>query len=206
MMTTHRGVVRMVPQQAAHLPIIVCVLFAAGCSTSYRVEGVFTRPTLGSYQRIAVSGLQSEQEQILMSEFARAFRDQQVVFVERARIRELFSEQDLLPDRLDSTMRDRLRKVSSVQGIIFGTYRDSHEKTEKGKPLVVQDFGLRILDVETGEIVGSALVHAESTNGVLLRTLASKAVSAVRSSLRRHQPQEMRIVPPPREAQQVGLP
>jgi len=161
------------------------IAFGAGCSSTNRVEGVFTRPALGTYQRMTVTGLQPGDEQNVMAEFSRIFRDQQVTFVERERVRQLFAEQDLLPDRLDTATRDKLRKVASVQGIIFGMYETRSGDTAKGKR-ITQDLRIRILDVESGEIVGSALVHWESKSGLRVQTLASKAISAIKSSLMSH--------------------
>ena len=185
--------------------LAACMLgvLGAGCSSTNRVEGVFTRPALGTYQRMTVTGLQPGEEQIVMSEFSRVFRDQQVTFVERERVRQLFMEQDLLPDRLDPATRDKLRKVASVQGIVFGTYETRSGDTSKGKR-VLQDLRIRILDVESGEIVGSALVHWESKGGLRVQTLTSKAISAIKSSLMSHMAMRPQPAAPPE--QPLGAP
>ncbi|HUU70261.1 MAG TPA: hypothetical protein VM186_12105 [Planctomycetota bacterium] len=175
-------------KQAAASRMIPCIagcILAAlggGCSSTNRVEGVFTRPALGTYQRMTVTGLQPDEEQIVMAEFSRAFRDQQVTFVERERVQWVFEEQDRLPDRLDPATRDKLRKLASVQGIIFGSYVTRSQSAPKGTR-VVQDLRIRILDVESGEIVGSAVVHWESKKGLRMRSLTDKVVSAIKSSL-----------------------
>ena len=174
----------------------LCGLLAAGCGTSYRVEGVFTRPALGTYQRMAMYGLDGNREPILMADLASAFASQQIIFVERERINEIFSEQDRLPDRLDSATRDSLRKVSSVQCIVFGRYEEGTKETKKAA-LITQSLYVRILDVETGEIVGQAVVHARSKEGALTHDMTKRAVSAIMSSLMAHESMKARTLAPP---------
>jgi len=102
--------------------VFVLTALLAGCATTYKVEGVFTHPSLLTYNRLAMTGLTPEREQLLMSSYIHAFDDSAAVFVERARLQELLQEQDLHPDRLDEETRAQLAKVLGVQGIVFGTY------------------------------------------------------------------------------------
>ena len=175
----------------------LCGVIATGCGASYRVEGVFTRPSLSTYQRMAMYGLEQDIESNLMSDLSRSFASQQLTFVERERVSEIFSEQDRLPERLDAATRDNLRKVASVQGIVFGRYEQGSKANKKGVELVTQTLYVRILDVESGEIVGQAVVHSKNKEDVPSHNLTKRAVSAIRSSLMRHESVKARSMAAP---------
>jgi len=157
-----------------------CAVAASGClgQPSYRVEPVYTRPELKSCQRMAVTGLSGEMEQILMGTYARTFRDQAIVFVERERVKDLFAEKDLLTGDIDSDTREQIKKLGAVQGIIFGYYKETRQDDQK-----VETLRLRILDVESGDIVGSAIVHAKSKEGANAAGMTQRAAEALRNHL-----------------------
>ena len=82
--------------------VVLVLIFLSGCGRSgYKIYGVFTKPPLLSYNRFAVLGLLSHQEQAFMASYVRAFRNQPITFVERSQLRKVLTEQDLLPGRLD---------------------------------------------------------------------------------------------------------
>ena len=64
-----------------------------GCTPRrYGTQGLFTRPELISRGRLAVFGLEPEQEQILMARYTKTFTGQVITFVERSRLADIPSE------------------------------------------------------------------------------------------------------------------
>ena len=139
---------------AALLGVMGAVLLAAGCAE--RTKGLFTLPKLQTYQRLAVLGLTPEQEQLFMACYIRRFSEQPTTFVERARLQDILGEQDLLrvpQDRLDKT-RAKMRQILGVEALIMCTYEDSPQGPGMKK------LRVRIVDSETGAIVGSVITEA----------------------------------------------
>ena len=134
------------------LPWVVCLL-VDGCGSSPDAQALFTKPELYTYERHAVLGLDPEQEQIFMAAYLRAFSGRLITFVERSRLREIISEQDLLKGRLDERTRAKIQQILGVEALIMcGYYAGEDERQMK--------LRVRIVDSETGAIVGSVLVDS----------------------------------------------
>jgi hypothetical protein len=133
-------------------PVILCLglPFWAGCAGQARA--VFTKPDLLRYERLAVIGLDAENEQIFMAAYVKTFVSRPVTFVERSRLAEIVGEQDLLKGRLDDRSRAKIQKILGVEALIMCEYYKTDERPGGPKKLRV-----RIVDSETGAIVGSAL-------------------------------------------------
>lgn len=134
--------------------VVLLPILVSGCGRSgYKIYGVFTKPPLLSYHRFAVLGLVSHQEQAFMASYVRAFRSQPVTFVERSQLRAILTEQDLLPGRLDAKKRAELKKIYGVEAIISCKYSQQGDTSER--------LEVKIIDVETAVIVGSAIVETD---------------------------------------------
>ncbi len=141
-----------------------------GCTPRrYGTQGLFTRPELLSRRRLAVLGLEPEQEQILMARYTKTFTGQLITFVERSRLTDILGEQDLLKGRLDDAKRAKIQRILGVEGLIMCTYYDA-TTGGTGKKLRV-----RIVDSETGAIIGSVITSAPDN----FQSHASTAVRAL---------------------------
>ncbi len=133
----------------------LCIIPLGGCAKS--TYGLFTKPALKSYERIAVLGLSEEQEQIFMASYTHAFPEQMITFVERKQLDTIMEEQDLLLDRktnwtrLNDNTRARIRQLFGVELLIMCSYDDVEKRPTRKK------LRLRIVDSETGAIVGSVI-------------------------------------------------
>lgn len=133
-------------------PWIVCLLLG-GCGSSPDAQALFTKPELYTYERHAVLGLDPEQEQVFMAAYVRAFSGRLITFVERSRLREIISEQDLLKGRLDERTRAKIQQILGVEAMIMcGYYAGEDERQMK--------LRVRVVDSETGAIVGSVLIDS----------------------------------------------
>ncbi len=121
-----------------------------GCGA--KTGALFTKPELLNYSRLAVLGLTPEQEQIFMACYTRTFRGQVITFVERNRLHEVISEQDLLAGRLNDRTRAKMKQLFGVEALIMCTYYDGSGVKKK--------FRVRIVDSATGAIAGSVIIHA----------------------------------------------
>jgi hypothetical protein len=92
--------------------------------------------------------------------------------VERKEITQVIREQDLLPGRLDSRTRARLREVLGVDAIILVTFHGVDRVHIF--PRRVVNLSIKVVDTETGEITVSAVSQGED------RTIDSKIVEAIR--------------------------
>ena len=135
--------------------VFVNLMIATGCAPQPSVQALFTRHELLSRGRLAVIGLTEEQEQIFMASYLRAFPLSIVTFVERYRLKDILTEQDLLKGRLDDSTRAKIRKILGVEALILCTYYDDDTVGAAGKKLRV-----RIVDSETGMIIGSVITIA----------------------------------------------
>jgi len=131
----------------------LAVFVLSGCEGGNDARALFTKPDLFRYERYAVVGLDPEQEQIFMAEYVRAFSERIITFVERSRLQEVVGEQDLLRGRLDERMRARVKRILGVEALIMCDYSSD----EQGRQ---EKLRVRIVDSETGAIVGSVLVAA----------------------------------------------
>ena len=122
-------------------------------------QALFTRPELLGRGRLAVLGLTPEQEQMLMASYTKTFSVQMVTFVERNRLRDLIGEQDLLEGRLDVDTRAKIKRILGVEALLMCTYYDS-TTGGSGKKLRI-----RIVDSETGAIIGSVITVAPDNFG-----------------------------------------
>jgi len=142
----------------------LCTIFAffavagtvilAGCGPR-KTEALFTRPELITHSRLAIIGLTPEQEQYFMAAYTKTFSGQVITFVERKRLHEVISEQDLLKglDRLNEKTRAKLKELFGVEALIMCAYYDSDRIGRK-------KLRVRIVDSATGAIVGSVITEA----------------------------------------------
>jgi len=129
------------------------MVISAGCAARRKTEALFTRPELITHSRFAIIGLTPEQEQYFMASYTKTFSGQVITFVERNRLHEVISEQDLLKGRLNEKTRARIKEIFGVEALIMCSYYDSDAIGRK-KLLV------RIVDSATGAIVGSVITEA----------------------------------------------
>ena len=122
----------------------------SGCEESYRTRALFTKPELYTYERHAVLGLDPEQEQIFMAAYVKTFSGRLITFVERNRLAAILGEQDLLKGRLNDRTRAKLQEVLGVEALIMCEYSVDEERRQT-------KLRVRIVDSETGAIVGSVL-------------------------------------------------
>jgi hypothetical protein len=134
--------------------IAACFLmfFMSGCSYHIREQGVFARPALLKYKRLAVLGLSAEHEQMFMATYIDTFPAQPVTFVERGRLKDIISEQDLLPGRLDESKRAQVRRIFGVEALILANCNLGYYD---------QSVRIRVVDTETGEITASSMVKTD---------------------------------------------
>ncbi len=143
------------PLCSISLYLLIGLAILQGCAQRRsNTQALFTKPELLSSRRLAVFGLTAEQEQILMARYSKTFSVQMVTFVERHRLQEIISEQDLRRGRLDVETRAKMRLILGVEALVMCTYYDS-DTGGRGKKLLI-----RIVDSETGAIVGSVMTQA----------------------------------------------
>jgi hypothetical protein len=128
------------------------VLCLAGCEGNTRA--VFTKPELISYERLAVLGLDPEQEQIFMATYMKTFVSRPITFVERGELAKIIGEQDLLQGRLNDKTRARIKQILGVEALFLCSYYKDEDRPGNQMKLRV-----RVVDSETGAIVGSALTE-----------------------------------------------
>ena len=144
----------------------------AGCEGKTRA--VFSKPELLTYERLAVIGLDPEREQIFMAAYIRTFVSRPITFVERSRLAEIIGEQDLLAGRLDDKTRAKIKRILGVEALVMCECYKADDRP--GSPMKLR---VRIVDSETGAIVGSALTETYST----FTRHAEAAAQALRSDL-----------------------
>jgi hypothetical protein len=88
-----------------------------------------------------------------MAAYVKTFSGRLITFVERSRLREILSEQDLLLGRLDERKRARIQQILGVEALIMCEYYAGKDNQQK-------KLRVRIVDSETGAIVGSVLIEA----------------------------------------------
>ncbi len=132
--------------------IAAVMVISAGCAPR-KTEALFTRPELINHSRFAIIGLTPEQEQYFMASYTKTFSGQVITFVERNRLHEVISEQDLLKGRLNEKTRARIKEIFGVEALIMCSYYDSDSLGRK-------KLRVRIVDSATGAIVGSVITEA----------------------------------------------
>jgi hypothetical protein len=155
----------------AVLPVVGLALLTA-CARE-DTQALFTRPELITHGRLAVLGLTPEQEQIFMAAYTKAFPGQAITFVERNRLYDILDEQDLLEGRLNEQTRARIKQIFGVEALIMCTYSDATTPTSGTK------LRVRIVNSETGAIVGSVITHG----GADFEYLSSSAVRSIKADL-----------------------
>lgn len=157
------------PLRSISLLLLVVLALLQGCGQRRSsVQALFTRPELLSRGRLAVLGLTPEQEQLLMARYTKTFSVQMVTFVERNRLKDLIGEQDLLAGRLNVDTRAKIKRILGVEALIMCSYYDATTEGS-GKKLRI-----RIVDSETGAIIGSVITQAPDN-------FASHSVTAVQA-------------------------
>ena len=132
--------------------LVAGLVISAGCAPR-KTEALFTRPELITQSRLAIIGLTPEQEQFFMASYTKTFSGQVITFVERNRLHEVISEQDLLRGRLNERTRAKIKELFGVEALIMCTYYDSDGIGRK-------KLRVRIVDSATGAIVGSVITEA----------------------------------------------
>jgi hypothetical protein len=132
--------------------VVLGLAISTGCAR--KTQALFTRPELITFGRLAVLGLTPEQEQIFMASYTKAFPGQIITFVERNRLQEILSGQDLLQGRLDDRTRAKVKQILGIEALIMCTYYDETFGAGRKK------LRVRIVDSETGAIVGSVITQA----------------------------------------------
>ena len=134
--------------------VAIVMVISAGCAARRKTEALFTRPELITHSRFAIIGLTPEQEQYFMASYTKTFSGQVITFVERNRLHEVISEQDLLKGRLNEKTRARIKEIFGVESLIMCTYYDADTGIDSKK------LRVRIVDSATGAIVGSVITEA----------------------------------------------
>jgi hypothetical protein len=179
----------MVPRNG--LSVVFAVLLGTawvivpGCESGPDAQALFTRPDLYTYERHAVLGLDPEQEQLFMAAYIKTFSGRLITFVERSRLREILSEQDLLQGRLNERTRAKIKKILGVEALIMCEYYDSRDGRQK-------KLRVRIVDSETGAIAGSVLIEAPGD----FTSHAQAAAEALKADLLGGSRSEYNRVPP----------
>jgi hypothetical protein len=132
--------------------VVAGLVISAGCARR-KTEALFTKPELITHSRFAIIGLTPEQEQMFMASYTKTFSGQVITFVERNRLYEVISEQDLLKGRLNEKTRARIKQIFGVEALIMCSYYDSEGIGRK-------KLRVRIVDSATGVIVGSVITEA----------------------------------------------
>jgi hypothetical protein len=168
---------------------LLALALLAGCET--RTRALFTKPELVTYERLAVLGLDREQEQIFMAAYFKTFVSQPITFVERGELAKLIGEQDLLQGRLNDATRARIKQILGVEALILCEYYQDEARSGQAMKLRV-----RVVDSETGAIVGSVLTETYGD----FEDHAQAAVEALKADLlsgghRRGYPSSSETVP-----------
>ena len=160
---------------------LAALILLPGCAPRrYGTQALFTRPELITRGRLAVLGLTPEQEQILMASYSKTFAGQMITFVERNRLADLLGEQDLLDGRLDDATRAKIQRILGVEALILCEYYDA----TTGK--AVKKLRIRIVDSETGAIIGSVITQAPDN----FHSHATTAVMALKDDLMGRTPKQ----------------
>ena len=133
--------------------VVAGLVISAGCARR-KTKALFTKPELITHSRFAIIGLTPEHEQIFMAFYTKAFPGQVISFVERNRLHEVISEQDLLKGRLNEKTRAKIKQIFGVEALIMCSYSDESAGVGRKKLIV------RIVDSATGVIVGSVITEA----------------------------------------------
>jgi hypothetical protein len=131
--------------------VAACLVISTGCER--KTQALFTKPELITRGCLAVIGLTPEQEQMFMASYTKAFPGQVITFVERNRLKDILSEQDLRQGRLDDRTRAKIKQALGVEALIMCTYYDDTNSPGRKR------LRVRIVDNSTGAIVGSVITQ-----------------------------------------------
>ena len=159
--------------------LVSSVFFYAGCSLFK--EGVpqwsgsgFIRPEFLEYKKVAVLPFKGDPKGEVSDAFALSFHERfpEMAVVDRKRILERLKEQDLHPNRIDEATRAEIGKVFDVQAVIVGSvYYPS---------IVRWLLQVRIIDVKTGQSMGSSLVEVNFAGAMGLKEGCRLAVQQLK--------------------------
>ncbi len=116
-----------------------------GCFASSEVA---VRPQFGYYRRVAIwTNLSRHQEELFIPLYMKAFPEHTVV--DRRDIQTIVGREDTMPDRLDETMRARIRRDLGVEAIVYPTCTETQ-------------FAVKVIDMIDGAITASAVVSGKN--------------------------------------------
>ena len=160
--------------------LVLAIFFYAGCSSLFK-EGVpqwsgsgFIRPEFLEYRKVAVLPFEGDHKGEASDAFALSFHERfpEMTVVDRKRVLEVFKEQDLHPNRLDEATRGEIGKAFDVQAAIVGSvYYPS---------IVRWLLQVRIIDVKTGQSMGSSLVEVNFAGAMGLKEGCRLAVQELK--------------------------
>jgi hypothetical protein len=153
------------------IAVINIAYFVTGCT--FINTTVTVKPGFSNYRKIALlwrNGGEEIYENFFLANWMSAFPRQ--TLVERKEISQVIREQDLLPSRLNSRTRARLREVFGVDALILVTFHGADRIHIF--PRHVVNLSIKVVDTETGEVTVSAVSQGED------RTIDSKMVEAIR--------------------------
>ena len=155
------------------MTVLAALAMTAGCENRSTTRAVFTRPELHTYERLAVLGLDPEQEQLFMAAYIKTFIAQPITFVERGELAKIIGEQDLRQGRLNEKTRARIKQILGVEALILCEY--SEDEAHPG----AMKLRVRVVNSETGAIAGSAIPE----NCRDFEVCAKTAVAALKADL-----------------------
>jgi hypothetical protein len=153
------------------IAVIAIGYLVAGCT--FINTTVTVKPGFSNYRKIALfwrNGGEEIYENFFLANWMSAFPRQ--TLVERTEISQVIREQDLLPGRLNSSTRARLREVFGVDALILVVFHGIER--EYIFPKRVVNLSIKVVDTDTGEITVSAVSQGED------RTIDAKIVEAIR--------------------------
>jgi hypothetical protein len=122
---------------------------------------------------VLIAGLVISTGCAFMAFYTKAFPGQVITFVERNRLHDVISEQDLLKGRLNEKTRARIKQIFGVEALIMCTYYDGSDGIGRKK------LRVRIVDSATGAIVGSVITGGRDNFGYHCGT----AIKALKTDL-----------------------
>ena len=132
------------------LHIFLVAVFSAacfslgGCVIPIAHNEAVLRPVFDTYDKVAIWGsISRSDEEVFIPLWMSRFPKQSLV--ERRDLQSIIGEQDIMPDRLDNETRAAIRKILGVKAIIYPSFSSDDQ------------FSIKVIDTETGEIVASVL-------------------------------------------------
>ncbi|MCP4707716.1 MAG: hypothetical protein GY869_03750 [Planctomycetes bacterium] len=152
------------------------LLSLGGCVVPMANSDVGMRLVFDTYDKVAIWGSLSRQDEeefipLWMSSFPKQ------TLVERRDLESIMGEQDILPERLDNATRAEIRRILGVKGLIYPSFSTSDQ------------FSVKVIDTETGEIVASVLIREAShipfaSESMKHSQFIRKAIDSLRNKLK----------------------